>query len=405
MGSAFIFFLIARVLISLAGTMLSVAIGWHLYATSGNAFDLALVGLMQVLPMLGLFIVTGWAVDHFPRKQMLLWCSVAEIAVFCGLALSLTGGEINRPVLFSLLFAHGCARAFYSPAMQAILPNIVTAPALPRAVAMVSAGWTTADTVGPFAAGLALAWLDYQIYPLLAALTVLATLCIVFLPNIPAKGSLDRGIRTLLSGVRYVRANTIVLPSLLLDLLIVLLGSVVALMPVYAIDVLAVGPEALGLLRAMPALGGVMMGLLIATLPATRHAGRQLFVALVVFTLSIAVFGLSRVLWLSLAALWVYGAADMISVHLRSTLIQIATPDALRGRVSAVNSLFISSSNELGDFRAGSVAALLGPVPTVLIGAGMAGAITLWGALAFPDLRRLRKLSDAQIDGGHDADS
>lgn len=398
MGTVFHIYLVARVLLSLSSTMLSVAIGWHLYQASGDPFDLALVGLMQILPMLGLFIITGWAVDRFSRKHILLLCSAVEIAVFVGLAVSLAAGEINRLVVFSLLFLHGAARAFFSPALQAILPNIVPGASLSRAVAMVSAAWTTADTIGPFAAGLAIAWLDFGVYGVLAGLNVMGAACFLFLPALPTSGVLDRSSRTLLSGIRYVFANPIVLPSISLDLLIVLFGSVIALLPVYAIDVLHVGPEALGMLRAMPALGGVLMGLLIAWLPPTRQAGKQLFIALAVFAASILVFGLSQSLWLSMTALCVYGAADMISVNLRSTLIQLATPDALRGRVSAVNSLFISSSNELGDFRAGSVAALLGPVPTVLIGAGVGFAVTIGGAVLCPTLRRLNRLTDAQVE-------
>jgi MFS family permease len=397
MGTAFTFFLIARVLIGVSSTMLSVAIGWHLYSASGNPFDLALVGLVQILPMLGLFIVSGWVVDRFSRKSILLLCAGAEIAVYSGLALSMADGEINRAAIFSLLFLHGGARAFYSPVLQAVLPNIVPGESLSRAVAMVSAAWTTADTIGPFAAGLAIAWLDFGVYGLLAVLNVLGAACFVFLPRLPGGQSMDRSIRTLLSGIRYVVANPIVMPSLSLDLLIIFFGSVVALLPIYAIDILQVGPEGLGLLRAMPALGGVMVGLLIAWLPPTRAAGRQLFQALAVFALSIVVFGLSTQLWLSMVALWVYGASDMISVNLRSTLIQLATPDALRGRVSAVNSLFISTSNELGDFRAGSVAGLLGPVPTVLLGGGLAAVVAVAGAATCSQLRQLDRLTDAQV--------
>ena len=204
----------------------------------------------------------------------------------------------------------------------------------------------------------------------------------------------------MLSGIHYMMASPIVLPSISLDLFIVLLGSVVALLPVYAIDVLRVGPEALGMLRAMPALGGVMMGLTLAKLPPLRHAGKQLFLSLLVFTGAILVFAFSDKLWLSLAALWVYGASDMVSVNIRLTLIQLATPDELRGRVSAVNMLFIGASNELGDFRAGSVAALIGPVATVVTGACMAFGVTAGGYLLCTRLRRLDRVTDVEVDAG-----
>ena len=393
----FIAYLSARVLVSLASTMLAVTIGWHLYEYSGDPFDLALVGLMQILPMLCLFIFTGWVVDHFPRRRILILCAALEAAVYLGLAFHMREGELNRSMIFSLLFLHGVARAFYSPALQAILPNLVPNHFLSRAVAITSAVWTTAGTAGPFAAGLMIAWVDYDSYWLLAGLSSLGAAFYFLLPAIPAGKPLGRGLKPLLSGIHYVMTNPIVLPSISLDLFIVLVGSVMALLPVYAIDVLQVGPEALGLLRAMPALGGVMMGVAIARLPAMRRTGRLLFVSLAVFAASIAVFALSDNLWLSLAALWVYGASDMVSVNIRSTLIQLATPDALRGRVSAVNMLFISTSNEMGDFRAGSVAALFGPVATVTAGAVMALGVAAGGWLLFPSLRRLDRMTDVEL--------
>jgi MFS family permease len=289
--------------------------------------------------------------------------------------------------------------------LQAVLPQLVPGPQLSRAVAMVSSAWTSAETIGPFAAGLVISWIDVGVYFVLMGLAGGATLLFALLPAMPAANSTGARSSALLSGVRYVFASPIVLPSISLDLLIVLFGSVVALMPVYAIDILHVGPEQLGLLRAMPALGGVMMGILIAALPPARNAGRQLFIALGIFAASILVFALSTSLWLSMFALWVYGASDMISVNLRSTLIQLATPDSLRGRVSAINSLFIGASNQLGDFRAGSVAAWLGPVPTVLIGGGMAVVVAAAGAITCTSLRRLDRLTDAEVAGESAAES
>ena len=397
----FVFYLSARVLIALCSSMLSVAIGYHIYFLTGNPFDLALVGLMQIVPMILLFIFSGWAVDHFPRKKILISCAFVEAIVYVGLAISMNSDELNRLVIFSLIFLHGCARAFYSPASQAILPNIVSSSYLSRAVAITSSVWTTAQTIGPFAAGLLIALIDFKTYWALVALSASGACMFILLPTLPASKPLGRGLKPLLNGIRYVMDNPIVLPSISLDLLIVLVGSVMALLPVYTIDVLKVGPETLGLLRAMPALGGVVMGLLLAKLPPMRKSGKQLFIALGIFAASILVFALSSTLWISLAALWVYGASDMISVNIRSTLIQLATPDELRGRVSAVNMLFIGISNEMGDFRAGSVAALFGPVTTVLAGAGMAFAVALGGYIAFPRLRQLDKLTDAETRDEH----
>jgi predicted MFS family arabinose efflux permease len=189
-----------------------------------------------------------------------------------------------------------------------------------------------------------------------------------------------------------------VLPSITFDMLIVLLGSVVALLPVYAIDVLDVGPEALGLMRSMPALGAVVAGVVLTHMPTMRNTGKSLFVSLGVFAFSIVVFSLSGSLWLSVCALFVYGAADMVSVNVRMTIIQLATPDGLRGRVNSVNSLFIATSNDLGDFRAGTVAAFLGPVATVLIGGVMALFVALGGYIVFPKLRDLDRMTDARAE-------
>ena len=393
----FLAYLAARVSIGLAGTMLSVTIGWHLYQNSGNPFDLALVGLMQILPMLSLFIVSGWAVDHFPRRSVLMTCAIIEAVVYIGLALAMRQEELNKFIIYSLLFVHGCSRTFYSPALQAILPNVVSREALPRAIAITGAAWTAASTVGPFAAGLMIAWVDFGTYWFLVGLSTLGACFFFLLPTVPASGSVGRDLKHLLSGIHYVWANPIVLPSITLDMVIVLLGSVMVLLPVYAIDVLQVGPETLGLLRAMPALGGVMMGVLLAKLPPMRRAGMQLFIAFFIYAAAILVFAVSKTLWISLLALWVYGASDMISVNIRNSVIQLATPDELRGRVSAVNMLFIYTSNELGDFRGGSVAALIGPVATVLTGAMMAFAVALGGYWLFPKLRRLDRVTDVQV--------
>ncbi|MBL4826459.1 MAG: MFS transporter [Spongiibacteraceae bacterium] len=394
---SFTAYLCARVLISLAGTMLSVTIGWHLYQHSGDPFDLALVGLMQISPMLILFIVSGWVVDYFPRKKVLIVCAVVEVFVYLGLAFCMQDGRVDKVLIFSLLLLHGCARAFYSPALQAILPNIVSNEMLSRAVAVTSTVWTTASTAGPFVAGLLIAWIDFQTYWFLVVLSSLGACAYFLLPNIPSNTTLERGLKPLLSGIRYVFANPIVLPSISLDLFIVFLGGVMALLPVYAIDVLHAGPEALGLLRAMPALGGVVMGVALSKLPPLRQAGKLLFISLFIFASSIMVFALSETLWISLVALWIYGASDMVSVNVRSTLIQLATSDDLRGRVSAVNMLFIGTSNELGDFRAGSVAAVLGPVATVVSGALMAFGVAAGGYYLFPKLRRLDRVTDVEV--------
>ncbi len=378
--------------------MLSVAVGWHIYAATGNPFDLALVGLMQILPIAGLFILSGWVVDNLQRKHVMVGCAVLEGLVLVGLAISLGSGEFDRFVVFSLLFLNGIARAFYMPAVDSILPGIVSRDYLSRAVALTSTSWTAGSAAGPFVAGFLIAWMDTGIYPLLAVSCFVAAGMAMLLPSIVVRRPAGRGLAQMLDGIRYVYRNPLVLPSISLDLFIVLVGSVVALLPVYAIDVLHVGPEALGLMRAMPALGAVAAGILFARLPPMRHTGALLNTALAIFAVSIIVFAISGSLWLSLAALFVYGASDMVSVNVRSTIIQLATPDELRGRVNSVNALFIATSNDLGDFRAGTVATFLGPVATVLTGGIMAAGVVAGALLLFPTLRRLDRITDARHD-------
>lgn len=375
--------------------MLSVSVGWHIYEATGNPFDLALVGLMQILPIVGLFIVSGWVVDHLPRKYVLVGCAVAQVVVFIGLAISFGNGEFDRVAVYSLLLLNGAARAFYSPAVESLLPSIVSKEELSQAVAISSTCWTAAAAAGPFIAGLLIAWIDTDIYQLLAILSFSAGLAVFALPSMTVRRPSGRGLAQLLDGIRYVYRNPYVFPSIFLDMIIVLAGSVVALLPVYAVDVLKVGPEALGLMHAMPALGAVTAGGLLAYLPTMRRTGFLLSASLAVFALSIIVFGLSSSLWLSLAALFVYGASDMVSVNIRSTVIQLATPEQLRGRVNAVNSLFIATSNDAGAFRAGAVATALGPISTVLLGGAMAVGVVIGGYFLFPNLRRLDRITDS----------
>ena len=400
---AFLSFLLIRVCGTLASTILSVTIGWHLYQATRDPFDLALVGLMQLLPMLLLLPVTGWVVDHYSRKRVLLTCSALQLAVFVTLATMLAGGEVNKYLVFSLIFANGATLAFINPGMQAALPNIVGEHSLARAVAVASTTWTLAATVGPFFAGLMISALDFHTYWLLVGLGGLVLLLLLGLPKLEVRQAPRRGGAVhLWQGMRFVRGDAIVLPSIMLDLLIVLAGSVMVLLPVVAVEILEVGPEALGAMRAMPALGALVVGALMARMSEIRHTGRLLFVSLLVFAASIAVFAFSEILWLSLLALLVYGGSDMVSVNIRLTLIQLATPDELRGRVSAVNSLFIATSNDLGDFRAGSVAAAIGTGPALLVGAGMAFLVVLLGYALSPKLRKLDRLSDASANrAGH----
>ena len=394
---AFVPYLVARGLVSLASTMLTVALGWHLYQATGNALDLAFVGLMQILPIYLFFFASGWVVDRVPRDRLVRWCAVADMAIYSGIAWVMTRPELNTHTLFALVFAQGSVRAFSSPALQAVLPNLVPKAFLDRAVAMASTTWNLAMTAGPVIAGLLIGWLDRDVYWALVVAMLIAVMAYQAFPSMRLEKTSGRGVDQVMAGLKYVFANPVILGSLSLDLLIVGLGSVIVLLPIFATDILQVGPEGLGLLRAMPAFGAVLMGLYMARKKADlRDAGRKLKWALLVFSAAVGVFAVSELLWLSLLALFVYGASDMISVNIRMTLVQIATPDALRGRVSAVNSLFIASSNEAGDVRGGTLAAAVGPVATAGFGAVAGIAITLWGLWKFPTLFTLDRPKDIE---------
>ena len=391
----FFFFLGANAINYLVIAMLSVALGWHIYQNTGNPFHLALVGLMQVSPVFVFFFATGWIVDTFARKRILTCCAIADAIILLALAIVMLAKSLNLTLLFGLLFAHGSVMALYFPASQAIIPNIVPQAQIRRAIAFSSTVNNIAQTGGPLIAGLLIAAINFHIYAVMTCLMVMSALSYQLLPNFPRIKPTPRSWEHIVGGLKFVRSNSIVFGAIALDLFIVLLGSVVTLLPIYAADILMIGPEQLGLLRGMPAFGAVFVGVLLASLPEMRGCGWKLFFALFVFGVSIVVFGLSTNFWISMAALFIYGAADIVSVNIRLSLIQIATPDHLRGRVSAVNGIFISSSNEMGDVRAGSAAALFGPVTAVIMGGVMAIGIALGGAMVFAKLRGLNKVNDA----------
>ena len=395
MPAHFLAFLGGSALINLVTTALSVAVGWHIYEHSGDPMDLAIVGLMQIIPTFLFFFASGWIVDSFSRKHLLILCAIAEALVMAGLVLVMVAVELNLAFVFGLLFCHGSIRAIYFPATQAIVPNLVPEARLPRAIALGSTVSNVAMTGGPVMAGVLISLLDRHVYVVLLGLLVAAAITYLLLPRLARMQMAPRDWSTIIGGITYVRTNSIVLGAIGIDLFIVMVGSVVTLLPVYAQDILEISPDALGFLRAMPAFGAVVAGVVLSSLPPMRHCGQRLFLALAVFSGAIVLFALSTNFWLSMAALFVYGATDMISVNIRMTLVQTATPDHLRGRVSAVNSIFIASSNEMGDVRAGGAAAFFGPVAAACAGGFMALGVVCIGFLAFPRLRRLDRLADA----------
>jgi MFS family permease len=383
----------ARFFATFAMQIVSVSVGWQVYDITRDPLDLGLVGLVQFLPSLLLVLVTGSVADRVDRRRILAVCLVAEIACIAALfAITLGGGREVWPIFVALL-GLGIARAFIGPAVQSLLPNVVTTHELPTAIAWNSSAWQIATIVGPVAGGLL-----YGLSPLVAygfaGLLVGISLGLVALIAIvrPQEPGEPTSWSTVVAGFGYVWRHRILLGAISLDLFAVLLGGAVALMPAYARDILEVGPWGLGLLRAAPGIGAVAVAAWLGFRPIRDHAGLIMFAGVGAFGLFTMVFGLSTAPWLSVLALALMGGSDMLSVYVRETLIQLATPDEVRGRVNAVNMVFVGASNELGEFRAGVLAAAIGVVPAVVLGGAGTVLVTLLWMRLFPALLRARRL-------------
>lgn len=391
---AFMQFWWARLAGTSANQMMMVAVGWQMYDLTGSAWDLGLVGLLQFLPALALTLVAGHVADRFRRERVLALCMAAQLAITAALLAAAQGGWASRELLLGLSLALGAAKAFQMPAQQALAPLLVPAAVLPRALAFSSAGMQGAIIAGPALGGFIYVAGASAVYAVCAGLFALAGALLLRLrydhaptPREPVT------LASLLAGVHYIRARPVVLGAISLDLFAVLLGGATALLPIFARDVLHVGPWGLGLLRGAPAVGALLMSLVLTRWPISRRAGRTMFAAVAIYGLATLVFALSQAFGLSLVALAVSGAADMVSVVIRQSLVQLETPDAMRGRVSAVNSVFIGASNQLGEFESGATAALLGPVGSVVLGGlGTLVVAGLWMRL-FPDLARRERLA------------
>ncbi len=391
----------ASLLENLCAQMLSVAVGWQIYAESRRPLDLGLVGLVQLVPSLGLALPAGHLADRFDRARVVALSNLVMAACATALfAIASTGGA-HLAAVYAALFFVSAARAFGGPAGQALLPDLVSFEDLQRAVTLSGAAWQLATIAGPALGGLiAGAAGPRWVYAGSAALLGLgaALACAIRAPGASTSaeghGEGERAAwSTVLAGFRYIRTNRVILESISLDLFAVLLGGATALLPVYASDVLHVGATGLGLLQGAPAAGAAGMALVLSYRPIERRAGPILLGCVGVFGVATMVFAVSSRLWLSLAALVVLGAADMVSVVARSTVVQLRTPPAMRGRVSAVSMMFIGGSSELGALESGLTAALLGAVPAVLLG----GAGTLAVVAAFALFSKLRAVD--RLDG------
>jgi MFS family permease len=375
---------------SLAYQMQAVILGWQIYALTGSAFSLGLIGLAQFLPVATLIFVAGHVVDRGDRRRIAAICQLLQAAAAFTLAAAAIRGIATPALIYAIVVAAGIGRAFERPSVQALLPALVPAALFPRASAISSSLLQTATIVGPSIGGLLYGFGPGAAYAACAVSCLAAALATWQVPPIIRAASREPPtLASFFGGVSFIWARPDILGAISLDLFAVLLGGTTALLPVYARDILHAGPIGLGLLRAAPALGALGVSVWLARRPMRRHLGHRMFLAVALFGLGTIIFGLSRSLPVSVAALALLGGADVVSVVIRSSLVQIRTPDDMRGRVAAVNLLFIGSSNQLGEFESGTLAALVGAVPAVVIGgAGTLAVAALWMVL-FPRLRRL----------------
>jgi len=393
---AFMRFWTSRLASTSANQMLMVAVGWQMYDLTGSAWALGLVGLLQFLPALLLVLVAGHVVDQFDRARIAALCMLAQVGIALLLAVGTHAHWASRELLFIVSVLLGTVKAFQMPAQQALAPALVPPEVLPRALAFSSMGSQAAIVAGPALGGFIYVGGAQAVYAVCAVLFALAGALVmgVRYDHAPA-ASREMSWATLMAGVHFVRHRPVVLGAISLDLFAVLLGGATALLPIFAKDILHTGPWGLGLLRAAPAAGAFTLSLLLTRWPITRRAGHVLLGAVALYGAATLVFGLSTSLGLSMAALVVAGAADMVSVVIRQSLVQLDTPDDMRGRVSAVNSVFIGASNQLGEFESGVTAALLGPVGSVLLGGiGTLVVAGLWFRL-FPPLAQRDRLTGA----------
>ena len=390
----------ARFLVTIATQMQAVAIAWQVYAITHRAIDLGYVGLAEFLPTFGLALFAGAVADRFDRRRIVIVTNL--VVALCALAFFAMTATNRGGVLaiYAVIFAFGVGRAFNAPAGSALSPTLVPKEDFPNAVAWSSSFWQVATIIGPAAGGLIYgAGGAGAVYATTAVLCVVASALVAALrPRSGAAKKRAASWETFLAGIRYVRKNRIILGSISLDLFAVLFGGASALLPVYASDVLHIGPRGLGLLRSAPAVGAAGMAILVAHHPLKRRAGRTMFCCVALFGLATIVFGLSRSFLLSLFALLVTGASDMVSVVVRQTLVQLKTPNDMRGRVSAVNMMFVVSSNELGEFESGLTAAWFGAVPAVVLGGVASVIVVALYAVGFPELGRVDRLDDVTPD-------
>jgi len=391
--SSFIRYFGARFLTAMATQITSVAVGWQIYDETGNAALLGWIGLVQFLPAVLLVLVTGLTSDRFGRRLIMGLSILMEMTCAAMIFYLALTRQFDPIIVLAILTLFGVARAFLTPASSSLVVNVVPKEDFANAVGWITSAWQLASIFGPVAGGLLYGISGPAAYASAGVIFAIAAFLIFSVPKPEqALETAKTSVETLLGGFKYIWKQKIVLGAISLDLFAVLLGGAVALMPIYAKDILDIGEVGVGLLRAAPGVGAVIMIGFLTSFPIKNHAGIILFVTVGLFGLATAVFGMSTIAWVSILALMFVGAFDMISVYIREILLQLWTPDKVRGRVNAVNSIFLGASNELGEARAGFMAAAYGAVLTVA-GGGIAaiGVAALWAKM-FPSLRQARHL-------------
>lgn len=377
--------------------MQAVAVGWQIYALTGSALDLGLVGLIQFVPVVVLGIVVGHVADRYDRRLVVGTCQVIKALAALAFAAGSLGGWLNRDIMLAILFVSATARAFETPTMHTLVPGIVPPELLPRAIAASGTATQTAIICGPAIGGALYLFGASAVYLTCAAVFVMASALISLIRlQGPPPAKRPMSFETVFAGFRYIRFNKVVLGAISLDLFAVLLGGVTALLPVYAKDVLATGPWGLGLLRSAPALGALTVTIWLAHFQIERRVGHVLLTMVSIFGVASIVFAFSTSLVVSILALAVYGASDAVSVVIRHSLVQTRTPNDMLGRVMAVNFMFTGTSGTLGEFRAGVVAAMFGAFTSVVVGGvGVIAVALLWAKL-FPELARVDRIGPGE---------
>lgn len=396
--SSYTRYFFSRFLTSFAAQVVSVSVAWQMYDETRNPALLGWIGLVQFLPALLLVVVTGNAADRLGRRLVMGCGALVMMSCAASILMLVLAGNFNPMLVLAILTLFGTARAFYGPAATSLAVNLVPREDFPNAVSWITSSWQMATIGGPVIGSLLYGLAPQAAYGTATCLFIAAATLIFSIPKPNQIVSREPPtLASILGGFSYIWNNKVVLGAVSLDLFAVLLGGAVALMPIYARDILHVGELGLGLLRASPGIGAIIAIALITAFPIRDHAGWILLAAVAMFGLATAVFGASTLAWLSILALMCVGAFDMVSVYVREIILQLWTPDAVRGRVNAVNSIFVGASNELGETRAGFMAAVAGPVVTVVAGGFAAIGIATLSLLVFPQLRKIRTL-DAQED-------